>query len=90
MAEQYAVIFDRMTIRVEAGGLRLCLEGIVPQSLWPDPDAEFRPESRTRALALIGEAFPELIPAPLIRHTQRRDSIPSECGAAPVRNGSNL
>jgi hypothetical protein len=89
MAEPDPVVFDRMTVKAEAGGFRLCLEGIVPRSRWPDPDAESQLESRIRALALIGEAFPELIPLPLIRHMQRQGSVPSECGAAPVRSDGN-
>lgn len=68
------VKFDRLSVTVEVEGVRLCLEGLVPPELWPDLNAGSQPECRARALAQISEAFPALIPAPILRQIQRQGS----------------
>jgi hypothetical protein len=74
------VLFDRLRVSVEEKGVRLCLEGIVPPELWPDPTAEAQPESRRRELLTqIGELFSELIPRPVLHHIAQLRSGQSGC-----------
>jgi hypothetical protein len=82
------VILDKLSVTVEDGGLRLRLEGLVPPELWPDPRRGSQPESRALALARIGEAFPALIPLPILREIERQGLVPSACGNVAHSGGN--
>jgi hypothetical protein len=57
-----AIMLGRLTVSREAGGLRLCLEGLVPPQAWPSRAELSDPEARQAALDQIRAAFPKLIP----------------------------
>lgn len=58
---QSAVTFDRVSFKIEAQGIRVCLEGLVPLELIPDPPPEFQPEARVQLLDRLAAEFPGLI-----------------------------
>jgi hypothetical protein len=70
MSNSERVEFTRLTISHEAGGLRLCLEGFVPRSLWPRLDEAAKPEFQIPALREIAAAYPKLISPLHLRDTE--------------------
>lgn len=83
------VIFDKLSVTVEAAGVRLRLEGLVPPELWPDLNEGSQPKSRLRALALVSEAFPALIPRPILQQIEREGLAPLECASEAHNDGNS-
>jgi hypothetical protein len=75
MSTKGSVNIDKIAIKAEAAGLRVCLEAIVPPELFPDPDEESPEQSQCSALALIEAQIPAIISRQLLRHIARSTSF---------------
>ena len=64
------VTFKKLTIGIEAAGIRVSLEGFVPLALVPDQAREFQPEARRLCLERIAAEFPALLSQNSLFHTE--------------------